>query len=146
MISLNQVQLLERKVENAVSKIVALQKQNELLQSKCKDLELKNEQLNEKVFNFEREQNTVEQGILSVLNRLDFVEDSIHTLNSETNNSSSAAILEGTSSEQTYSQESDNSGETAEDFTQPSFDDFSEPAEIQQDAEKPTENGQFDIF
>ena len=86
MISLNQVQLLERKVENAVSKIVALQKQNELLQSKCKDLELKNEQLNEKVFNFEREQNTIEQGILSVLNRLDFVEDSIHTLNSETNN------------------------------------------------------------
>ena len=144
MISLNQVQLLERKVENAVSKIVALQKQNELLQSKCKDLELKNEQLNEKVFNFEREQNTIEQGLLSVLNRLDFVEDSIHTLNSETNNS--AASPEGNSSEQTYSQEHDNLEETAEDFTQPSFDDFSEPTEIQQDAEKPTENGQFDIF
>ena len=49
MISLDQVRLLEQKVENAVNKILQLQKENAELKEKCAFLESQASNLNQKV-------------------------------------------------------------------------------------------------
>ena len=77
MISLDQVHALEKKVESAVSKIVELKNENIALKNRISILEKENAELNSKVSVFEKEQNRVEEGILSVLNRLDVVEDTV---------------------------------------------------------------------
>ena len=68
MISLDQVHLLEQKVENAVAKILQLQKENESLRERCAFLESKVNNLNEKVSVFEADQDKIEEGIVNVLN------------------------------------------------------------------------------
>lgn len=77
MISLDQVHALEKKVEGAVSKIIELKNENIALKNRISILEKENAELNSKVSVFEKEQNRVEEGILSVLNRLDVVEDTV---------------------------------------------------------------------
>ena len=77
MISLSQVRLLEQKVENAVTKILQLQKENAELREKCELYESKTNKLAEQVSIFEADQTKIEEGIVSVLNKLNSVEDSI---------------------------------------------------------------------
>ncbi len=77
MISLDQVILLEQKVESAVAKIQQLQTENDALRSKCEQLtnalSAKSEQLN----TFETDQNQIEDGIKKALDRLNAIENSV---------------------------------------------------------------------
>ena len=76
MITLDQVQLLEKKVEAIVSKMNDLQRQNIALQEKNRDLIEKNSLLMQKISSFEADQNRIEQGILNALDRLNSMENS----------------------------------------------------------------------
>lgn len=77
MISLDQVYLLEQKVESAVEKIQQLQAENDALRSKCAELtnalSVKSEQLN----TFETDQSQIEDGIKKALDRLSSIENSV---------------------------------------------------------------------
>lgn len=77
MISLDQIQLLQQKVEKAILKISELQNINDSLTLKCNELEEKNTFLTNKVATFEADQNKIEQGILKALERLNTVESSV---------------------------------------------------------------------
>lgn len=77
MITLDQVQLLEKKVETIVSKINDLQRQNSALQEKNRELIEKNSLLMQKISTFEADQNRIEEGILNALDRLNSMESSV---------------------------------------------------------------------
>ena len=79
MISLDQVRLLEQKVENAVNKILQLQRENAELKERCAFLESQASNLNQKVSSYESDQNQIEEGIVKVLKRLNVVEDAVRT-------------------------------------------------------------------
>ena len=93
MISLDQVRLLEQKVEKAVSKILQLQKENAELKERCAFLESKAENLNKKVSDFESDQNKIEEGIANALQRLNMIEDSVRSA-IELDSSNNPAISE----------------------------------------------------
>ncbi len=77
MISLDQVYLLEQKVESAVAKIQQLQAENDALRNKCAELtnalSVKSEQLS----SFESDQNQIENGIKKALDRLNSIENAV---------------------------------------------------------------------
>jgi len=82
MISLDQVQLLEKKVAIIVAKMNELQKQNSYLlaqnkefASKNEDLYAQNQVLLKKVSTFEADQGRIEQGILNALEKLNAMEN-----------------------------------------------------------------------
>ena len=84
MISLDQVQLLEHKVETVVAKITDLQKENDFLRSKFSELKVQydemqkaNVELSAKVSLYEQNQPTIESGIMKALERLNNIEDSV---------------------------------------------------------------------
>ena len=84
MISLDQILLLQTKVETAVQKISALGKEveqlkaeNDALRTKCSELTNALTVKSELVSTLESDQTKIEQGILNALNRLDTVENSI---------------------------------------------------------------------
>jgi len=84
MISLDQVLLLQKKVETAVEKIGALtssntqlKSENDALRSKCAELTKALSEKTELVSTLESQQGQIEKGILSALNRLDTVENSV---------------------------------------------------------------------
>ena len=149
MISLDQVHALERKVESAVSKIVELRNENVALKNRISILEKENAELNSKVSVFEREQNRVEEGILSVLNRLDVVED---TVSSSVTAETIAPVTDVADSEvaATEPAEMDIAIHEEEPATDAAVD-SSETSAAGNASEgsfspKPGENGQFDIF
>ena len=76
MITLDQVQLLEKKIEEIISIMNNLQKQNSALQEKNRELIEKNSLLMQKISSFEADQNRIEQGILNALDRLNSMENS----------------------------------------------------------------------
>ena len=91
MISLDQIQLLEQKVELAVKKISELQKENDFLRSEFSTLKVKNDELQKsntemqnKLTIFENDQPKIEQGIINALKYLDNVEDSVLNTRSQT--------------------------------------------------------------
>ena len=84
MISLDQVQLLEHKVETAVAKIAELQKENDFLRSKFSELKVQYDELQKmdverssKLSLYEQNQPRIEEGIMKALERLNNVEDSV---------------------------------------------------------------------
>ena len=86
MITLDQVQLLEKKVEMIVSKLSDLQRQNFALQEKNRDLIEQNSILKQKVSSFESDQNKIEQGILKALDRLNSMENTVLNVGSSVTN------------------------------------------------------------
>ena len=76
MITLDQVQLLEKKIEEIISMMNNLQKQNSALQEKNRELIEKNSLLMQRISSFEADQNRIEQGILNALDRLNSIENS----------------------------------------------------------------------
>ena len=76
MITLDQVQLLEKKIEEIISIMNNLQKQNFALQEKNRELIEKNSLLMQRISSFEADQNRIEQGILNALDRLNSMENS----------------------------------------------------------------------
>ena len=77
MISLDQVMLLEKKVESAVAKIQQLQAENDALRSKCSELTNALSSKSEQLSSFETDQSQIESGILKALDRLNQIENSV---------------------------------------------------------------------
>ena len=84
MISLDQVLLLQKKVETAVEKIgtltntiAQLKGDNDALRSKCAELTKALSAKTEQVSTLEDEQGKIEEGIMNALNRLSTVENSV---------------------------------------------------------------------
>lgn len=77
MISLDHIELLEQRVEQAVTKITQLLEENRNLQQKNSELEEKNRQLQSVVVSFEQNQEKIEQGIILALERLNIVENTV---------------------------------------------------------------------
>ena len=74
MISLDQVLLLQEKVETAVAKISQLNAENDALRKKCAELTNALSAKSEQVAAFESDQNKIEETILKALDRLNSVE------------------------------------------------------------------------
>ncbi len=77
MISLDQVLLLQEKVDSAVERIQQLTAENDALRSKCAELTKALTAKTELVSTMESTQDRIETGILNALNRLNAVENSI---------------------------------------------------------------------
>lgn len=77
MISLDQVKLLEQKVESAVAKIQQLQAENDALRTRCSELTNALSTKSEQLTFFEQDQNQIESGILNALDRLNSIENQI---------------------------------------------------------------------
>ena len=77
MISLDQVELLEQKVESAVEKIKQLEGENAALRKKCSELTNALSAKTEQLTAFESEQKTIESGIIKAIDRLNSIEHSV---------------------------------------------------------------------
>lgn len=77
MISLDQILLLEQRVESAVAKIAQLQAENDALRRKCSELTNALSSKSEQLSTFESDQNKIESGILKALDRLNSIENSV---------------------------------------------------------------------
>ena len=77
MISLDQVLLLEEKVESAVEKIQQLEAENDALRSKCSELTNALSAKSEQLAAYESEQNKIESGIIKAIDRLKSIENSV---------------------------------------------------------------------
>ena len=157
MISLDQIQLLGKKVESALIRIVELQNENAELQNKCAELETRNSELSRLVADFEQNQNTIEQGILSVLDRLNSIENTVLQTDSESTNSTN---LSSFADEQKKSNEEniliENQNQTASFFEDNVASNTMEPVvknqELDMFSDLPTKNttepsnGQLDIY
>lgn len=77
MISLDQVYLLEQKVESAVAKIQQLQAENDALRKKCSELTNALSSKSEQLTSFESDQTQIENGIKKALERLNAIENSV---------------------------------------------------------------------
>lgn len=86
MITLDQVLLLEQKVESAVAKIQQLQAENAALRNRCSELTNALSSKSEQLSSLESEQNQIESGLLKSLNRLSSIENIILNL-ADSNNS-----------------------------------------------------------
>ena len=166
MISLDQVLLLQKKVETAVQRIAFLEGQveqlksdNDALHSKCAELTKAVAEKTELVSSLEANQGKIEEGILNALTRLDSVENSIlNSLDGDSQPeeggeaSEEAAVQDsnpnqdGTSEsagENSDGQQGEASQENAE--TAAEGEENPAPAEEAQSQAEPL-NGQFDIF
>ena len=74
MISVEQIRLLESKVQAAVATLSSLQEENSMLKSKLTDYEKRIDELEYLIEEFKEEQTEIEQGIISALNKLDSLE------------------------------------------------------------------------
>lgn len=99
MISLDQILLLEQRVESAVAKIAQLQAENDALRSKCSELTNALSSKSEQLSTFESDQNKIESGILKALDRLNSIENSVlkatgqaASFSSNTSNNNSNAV------------------------------------------------------
>lgn len=77
MLSLDQIKVLERKIEAVVSRVMELTSENNTLKQKIDFLVQENQMLQSKVEAFESDQEKIEQGIISALDRLNTVENSV---------------------------------------------------------------------
>lgn len=91
MISLDQVYLLEQKVESAVEKIQQLQAENDALRNKCTELTNALSAKSEQLSNFESDQSQIESGIKKALDRLNSIENSVLKTAEKINQSDQAA-------------------------------------------------------
>ena len=87
MISLEQIQLLEQKVESAVAKILQLTEERDSLHQRCVQLEEENNRLQSNILDFHQDQERIEQGIIKALDKLNAVENSVlQAVTLQTNN------------------------------------------------------------
>jgi len=89
MISLDQILLLQEKVETAVAKITSLtaevaqlKSENDALRTKCSELSNSLSEKTEFVSTLQSDQNQIEMGIINALNRLDSLENEIYNRSS----------------------------------------------------------------
>ena len=97
MISLDQVLLLEKKVESAVAKIQQLQAENDALRKKCDELTNSLSSKSELLSSFESDQNQIENGIKNALDRLSSIENTvIETFSSLSNEKTNIGQVDST--------------------------------------------------
>lgn len=77
MISLDQVELLEAKIESAVEKITQLQVENDALRNRVQELSNALSAKSEQLSLCEKDQAIIETGILKALNRLNSIENTV---------------------------------------------------------------------
>lgn len=77
MLNLDQVRLLENRVEKAIGKIQSLDAENTLLKSQLSTLQAHVSELEGLVQGFKDDQGRIEEGILNALDRLSAFEDSM---------------------------------------------------------------------
>lgn len=77
MISLDQILVLEKKVESAVNKITQLQAENDALRSKCAELTNSLSSKSEQLSSFEQDQGLIESKIVNLINRFNNIENSV---------------------------------------------------------------------
>jgi chromosome segregation ATPase len=77
MVSLDQIQLLEQKIEIAVGKIVRITEENLSLHRELQQLKTENESLQGIITKSQDEQIQIEQGILSIIDRLEAIETTV---------------------------------------------------------------------
>lgn len=92
MISLDQVFLLEQKVESAVAKIQQLQSENDALRTKVAELTNALSAKSEQLSSFENDQTQIESGIKKALDRLNSIENSVLKAASQMNTNDQAAF------------------------------------------------------
>ena len=156
MIKLDQVLLLQEKVEAAVEKISSLtdkvsqlESENDALRSKCAEL-TKAFSETELVSTIESTQAKIEESILKTLNRLDSVEDAILSgqgvQTGNENSSESQPVQNEIPQEENTDSEQQASEQTV--VSEPQIFQQEEPKQMQENpAELQTDlNGQFDIF
>ena len=80
MISLDQVRLLEQKVEGMLALFSRLKSEKAALEKENGELKAELETLKAKCGRFEQDEAKLEQGILSVLNRLNDMEDAVQNV------------------------------------------------------------------
>lgn len=94
MISLEQIQLLEQKVESAVAKILQLTEERDSLYQRCVQLEEENNRLQSNIIDFHQDQERIEQGIIKALDKLNAVENSVlQAITLQTNNEEKNVIV-----------------------------------------------------
>ncbi|MCQ2592818.1 MAG: cell division protein ZapB [Treponema sp.] len=79
MITLDQVLLLEQKVESAVKKIEQLKSENDALRKKCSELTNALSEKTEQLSSYVSNQNKIESGIRTALDRLNSIENFVLT-------------------------------------------------------------------
>lgn len=77
MVSLDQVLVLEQKVESAVKKITQLQAENDALRRKCAELTNSLSSKSEQLTTFEQDQGLIESKIKNLINRFNNIENSV---------------------------------------------------------------------
>ena len=77
MVSLEQVLLLEQKVESAVAKIQQLEAENDALRNKCSELTNALSAKSEQLKAYESDQQKIESGIIKAIDRLNSIENSV---------------------------------------------------------------------
>jgi predicted nuclease with TOPRIM domain len=77
MVSLSQIQLLEQKIESAITKIGTLTEENKKLTEQYESTKAENTNLVNKLNELQSNQGRIEQGILNALHRLETVENTI---------------------------------------------------------------------
>lgn len=83
MLSLEQIQLVQQKVEKVIAKINSLEEEKAKLISQNDELIKENNELKSKISSFETDQSKIEQGLLHALERLNSVENSVLKAGSE---------------------------------------------------------------
>ena len=77
MISLDQILVLEQKVESAVGKIQQLEAENDALRNKCSELTNALSAKTEQLAAYESDQKKIESGIIKAIDRLNSIENSV---------------------------------------------------------------------
>ena len=138
MISLDQVLLLEEKVESAVEKIKQLEAENDALRNKCSELTNALSAKTEQLAAVESDQNKIESGIIKAIDRLNSIENTVLKAAGQTASVGLAATAEKVLEE---------SAEPVEEAVEESFEEpVEEPAEepieepVEQPAEEPAMN------
>lgn len=155
MITLDQVLLLQEKVESAVEKISSLtdriaqlESDNDALNRKCLELTKALEEKTEFVSTLETAQDKIEKSILMTINRLDSVEDAIlgddtesgkSTGTSESNGSEVPVAAPSTSFDPSETEEADNPEKSIDTVEEPSESEITVPtvSESESTADEP---------
>lgn len=130
MISIEQILLLQQKVESAVGKISQLQAENDALRTQCSELSNALSRKTEQLSQFEQNQNKIESGILKALERLNTIENTI--LNDSVSHAEEAAVAAAAA---------DLAAES-----NPTVEHTELAPTIEQKTETDKSNGEFDIF
>ncbi len=143
MISLDQILLLEQRVESAVAKIAQLQAENDALRSKCSELTNALSSKSEQLSTFESDQNKIESGILKALDRLNSIENSVlkaagQAVSFSPNNSNTVQQVQNGLSQQQTNQQNVNHAEQIQ--TQENIAIQKEAVSSQQDFIQPEQN------